>query len=217
MADRRRQGLRPGLVHSGSVALSAAQPSLEGWDPVSSTALHTFSWASVCRVIPPFVILKKNGDSKLSPSMCVTVYFCFQPAHTDFTPLHRPALITEHDVDPVKYLSCALQQWHCRKCLVTLLSLALVNIYLIFWTFFCSQTVKPSEFPMTTDTNTQKKKEQRELPLCSSTVRRHVPAAVTQGDATCLWNRAGSVCPVQGDPTPPNMEPGHSESETLQL
>lgn len=32
--------------------------------------------------------------------MCVSVYFCFQPAHTNSMLLLWPALITERDVDP---------------------------------------------------------------------------------------------------------------------
>lgn len=69
---------------------------------------------------PSFCHFKEEWRLQAKPSMCVTVYFCFQPAHTDFTPLLRSALITECDVDPVKYLSCAPRQWHGRKCLVTL-------------------------------------------------------------------------------------------------
>lgn len=134
--------------------------------------------------------------------MWVSVYFCSQPANTNFMLLLWLALITECDVDPgvsacEVFVFCT-RQWHCKKCSVSLFVVSGLGKYFSdFLNLFCGQTVKPSEFPIMTNP----KIKQGALPLCSrpesSTVRWNVQAGVTQGDAFVVSHPASHVYVTQ--------------------
>lgn len=202
-------GMRPGVLHCSPHVLLT----------------HTLTWASVCRVIPPYVIFKNSRDSALSRS-CVSVFiFAFHPPTPTLCCCFGSALITERDVDPgvvclwsiyLLYLGNDTAKSARSLCL---LSLARVNIYQIFRNLFCGRTVKPLEFPTMTDPKIAEGAsslfQTRVEFSVTHTGQRHSGRCfchLTHGESR-LCNAAGwvFVSPVRGDSPRLNTEPGHGE------